>query len=329
MQKNYIKIDITQMSMNIGKIMQKKIKVSNHKTSGESPMRDAPSLKVKNDKDCIPQHYLIYNHTRATVEKIICDIDYSERYPIFISEEADQIYIQIGIIGFDNYLPLEKQDIQKLVYGRKWRVEPQLPTSEIIQTVFLALKKAREHEIRELFKVNHHGRITTPLNNHQDLPLFAENSVLLQLNSYELDEEDSLELIKNNLSFIKYDSAIISLNDVQKHSNHKWIIDIELKSMGKFNCLLPELQCLKTHSLKFSFFTNRLTMNEIYFQLMEEFIRISDRHVDENFEYKNFTRFSRNNSVIAISELSSLLRQVKENEKFIQQHLKIQITKQI
>jgi hypothetical protein len=51
------------------------------------------------------------------------------------------------------------------MYGRKWRVDHKLPTSEIVQTVFLTLKTARKHEIRERFRLSAFNKITTPFNN--------------------------------------------------------------------------------------------------------------------------------------------------------------------
>ena len=57
-------------------------------------------------------------------------------------------------------------------------LEPTTPTSEVVQTVLLALKKAREHELREkLFvQINDGAHSATPFNNHQDLPLMAANA---------------------------------------------------------------------------------------------------------------------------------------------------------
>ena len=68
----------------------------------------------------------------------------------------------MGVVGHDNYQKQPATGGLKLFFGRKWRVEPELPTSEVIQSVFLAIKKSREHEIRELFKLTLSGSITTP-----------------------------------------------------------------------------------------------------------------------------------------------------------------------
>ncbi len=141
---------------------------------GEKSMSKAPVVKLSNGEYCIPQHYLTYHHTIESVEALICDIDYDPRYVVFAAQELGCIYIQVGVVGHDNYASsTQKKDQLKLLFGRKWRVEPELPTSEIIQSVFLAIKKSREHEVRELLKLNINNSITTPFNTHVDLPLMA------------------------------------------------------------------------------------------------------------------------------------------------------------
>lgn len=56
-------------------------------------------------------------------------------------EEADYEYIQIEFRHGDN-----------IWKSRKWLLSEHMTDSEIIQTIFLAVKTAEEHEIRELFK---------------------------------------------------------------------------------------------------------------------------------------------------------------------------------
>jgi hypothetical protein len=50
-------------------------------------------------------------------------------------------------------------------------------------------------------------------------------------------------------------------------------------------------------------------VNELHFQLMETLIGESNRYVEENFTYLGFARFSRNNNIHAIADLSFTLRQ--------------------
>lgn len=269
---------------------------------GEKPIENAPSIQLGNGGLCIPQHYLQYQHTRESVEKIILDIDYNDRYLTFVCEDKGGIYIQIGVIGFDNYISHKTQKGQKIVFGRKWRVEPELPSSEIIQTVFLALKKAREHEVRELLRFTNGKSYTTPFNNHHDLPLISQNADLIQLNGHNPDEDIGFQSFKEQLKRVCYDSAKLHLKSVKELAYGKWLVDIKIECdvYGQ----LPEIG-----DMEISFLLESLTMNELYYQLMDKFLSLSDRHVDENFHYKGFARFSRKNSISAIAKLSSVLRQ--------------------
>lgn len=267
---------------------------------GESPLENAPSIELENGGHCIPQHYLLYQHSRASVEKIVLDIDYDDRYLIFVCEDKGGIYIQVGLIGFDNYAPLQTQKRRKVVYGRKWRVEPELPTSEIIQTIFLALKKSREHEVRELFRLTHGKLFTSPFNNHHDLPLISQNTDLVRpdapnhtLGFHELEKQ---------LLSIRYDQAKLQLKGLEKIRPGKWLIDIHVLPTPRGQ--LPEIT-----DMEISLLLSNLTMNVVYYQLMDKFLSLSDLHVEENFHYKGFARFSRQNSVTAIAGLSSSVRQ--------------------
>ena len=265
--------------------------------TGEKPIENAPPIRLDNGENCIPQHFLLFEHTRESVEKIVVNIDYSDKYLVFVCEDKTGIYIQVGVVGFDNFVAIEKQQEQKVVYARKWRVEPQLPTSEIIQTVLLALKTAREHEIRELFQLVIEKRITTPFNNHQDLPLMAQNSELVTAIELVIDRSLSHAEIQNYLDQITYDSSKFKLGSVTVF-NGKWIVDIKIEN-GK-NSQLQEMQ-----NAQLTFLVSPLTANELYFQLMDTLIGLSDRHVEENFYYLGFARFSRKNSIQEIAKLSS------------------------
>jgi len=78
-------------------------KYKNIKDFYEQPIDNAPTIKLSNGQNCIPQHYLRYKHTLQSVQNIVVNIEYSSRYPIFVCQHDSGIYIQIGIIGVDNY----------------------------------------------------------------------------------------------------------------------------------------------------------------------------------------------------------------------------------
>jgi len=274
--------------------------------NGEHALDEAPHIALADGRHCIPQHYLNYQHTLQSVEELILDIECDPRYPIFVSEDSSGIYIQIGVIGFDNYHSADKQQKEKILYGRKWRVESQLPSSEIIQTVFLALKKAREHEVRELFRLLYQGKTTTPFNNHHDLPLLANSRDRLQGNKRCYSQE-SLEAC---LQHVYYDGAHFEISNVEKRPNGQYLVELMVKTETSE---LPELLANNV----IGFMLPELNVNLFLQQLMQQLIHLSDRYIDEHFRYRNYKRFSWYNDVQTIAQISAEVRQLHKNEKFI------------
>lgn len=273
------------------------MKTSNiYLNTGEQAIENAPRLTLRNGRSCIPQHYLQYAHSVESVEALMFDVAFSDRYPIFVSEDAGAIILQIGIIGYDNYKAAAKQPGPKIVFGRKWRVEPNLPSSEIIQTAFLAIKKAREHEIRELFTLKISGKTTTPFNNHHDLPLMARNSDILTQPARDVDA------IETGLKPLKFDGGAFHLSDCEALRNGMTVVTLsyapKVTGAHKEFSEEPITLLLKT-----------VTPNTLYHALINEMIAISDRLVDETFTYKGFARFSHDNDATAIAQLSADLRQ--------------------
>lgn len=296
---------------------------------GEKALENAPKTALADGRLCIPQHYLSYHHTLKSVEQIILDIDCDPRYPIFVSQDntaASQdpnagIYIQVGIIGIDNYKSASNAQ-EKIVYGRKWRVEPQLPTSEIIQTVFLAVKKAREHEIRELFRLAYQGKSTTPFNNHHDLPLLTNSrdrvrTPVLTDDAF-TDEALFITKIKQVLRNVSYGNNQFELMNLMPRPTGEYLVDLQVTKVptDQFNTdRVGSEQLSDLADVNYmSFFINKLTVNYFLHQLMQELINISDRYIDETFFYRGFNRFSWDNDVAAISQLSTEVRQLHKSE---------------
>ncbi len=268
----------------------------------EKPISNAPVVKLHNGKKCIPQQYLLYKHTLESVQRVVYKIEFDLRFPIFVNERDNGIIIQIGIIGADNYNkpPYESTSCieQKIVYGRKWRVEKELPTSEVIQTVFLALKLAREHEVRELFRLTSGGRITTPFNNHHDLPLMAHNSDLLLRQVHELQHDQ----MAASINTIEYDKAKFELLQINNIREGIWLIELKVKNTGKST--LNELK----EGMLIPLMVVNLSFNELCHALIEKLIALSNQYVGEHFRYNGFARFSRDVCVAAIADLSSVVR---------------------
>lgn len=263
---------------------------------GETRIANAPRLTLKNGQSCVPQHYLQYSHSLASVEALISDISFCEKYPIFVSEDDSGIILQIGIIGHDNYRPIDKQPQHKIVFGRKWRVEPNLPSSEIIQTAFLAIKKAREHEIRELFTLKIGSAKTTPFNNHHDLPLMARNAELF------VNTHESVSCVKSCLRGLAFDGGKFEYIDQEQLRSGHTAITLSFKPRSADN----HKEFTKEPII---LVLSKNTENALYHALINELISLSDQFVDQSFRYKGFARFSRENDVFAIAELSRDLRQ--------------------
>ncbi|MBU2924018.1 hypothetical protein Q4506_12815 [Colwellia sp. 4_MG-2023] len=290
--------------------------------NGEFSAENAPKAQLDNGSFCIPQHYLKYRHTLASVEELILKISYCDRYPIFVSEDNQGIYIQVGIIGADNYkgnnyeshsilhqnqkssdgVSAVKDKKLKIMYGRKWRVEPKLPSAEIIQTAFLAIKKVREHEVRELFRLKAFNKTTTPLNCHHD--------VTMLINSQEIRSKETeiswLEL-QQELDNLRYEQAKFQVINIENRHEKYWIL--ELKVCLEASSHLDEIE----HDQLIVLIINKLTFNNVCYQLMAELIRLSDRHVDENFMFSCVPRFSQKNDIKAIAKISANTRELHKS----------------
>ncbi len=262
--------------------------------SGEYPVDHAPLVRTQSGNQCIPQHYLEFRHTLETVEEVVSQTAYSRRYPVFVSQDDCGIFIQVGIIGPDNY---KLRDIEKIVFGRRWRVEPHLPTSEIIQTVFLALKKAREHEIREQFILRFQDKVTTPFNCHHDLPLMAH----LSKGETSKRHHNIAELnLSDVIQSIRFDGVNYNINETLNLTNGAFVLTLSAATSHS--------DFIEIYGPQLSFVVPNLDPGTVLHTLMTELIRLSDRHVDEGFTFDGFARFSHKVDPLHIAEMSATYR---------------------
>jgi len=304
--------------------------------SGEYSADNAPKAKLYDGSLCIPQHYLKYQHTLSSVQELVLKIDYCDRYPIFVSEDKQGIYLQVGIIGIDNYAEsnyaktnsaesnyaksndaenncrvsdtssaqrynnrkIAKDKNLKIMYARKWRVEPKLPSAEIIQTAFLALKKAREHEVRELFRLTIANKVTTPFNNHHDITMLANSEVQLQTK----EPVNTWSQLQQELDNVCYDQASFHIANIENRHDRYWLLELEVLKSPSTD--LPELKAVQFLVLVLK----QITFNEVCYQLMAELIRLSDRHIDEHFTFLKVARFSQQNDIKTIARISANTR---------------------
>jgi hypothetical protein len=270
---------------------------------GEVPMPFAPTVELSNGKVYIPQHYLQYQQTPETISELLASIEFENNILLFAGEDHRGMYIQVGMVGRENYDRTHVVRAQKLVYGRKWRIDSDAPTSEVIQTAFLAIKKAREHEVRELLTVREpvSGKTSAPFSSHIDLPLMAGNSELVTSEAEENNLTRPINL-KSFVSGIRFGQREVQITDTLFRRNGTTIVDLRLGAAPIARQAEGDLT--EYENLEFSIQLNRVGRAEFLYELMAELIKISDRHVEENFTYKGFARFSRQVDPIRIAQLS-------------------------
>jgi len=273
---------------------------------GEYHLPKVPVITLANGATCTPQHYFGFNHNLDSVEALLNSIEFSADYPVFVSTDQGGLFLQVGVVGVDNYDHDENNKTRKIVYGRKWRVEPNLPTSEIIQTVFLAIKKAREHELRELFILANTltGKTSTPFNCHQDLPLMATHSDLFRAT---FSHPFNMASVQTLLASLTVDGRSIHLSGFQKRP-YNYLLDVVLsKTEGNDH---QEYSFSELNGAQIFVILNQGSLNELLYQLMDEVIKLSDRFVEEHFLYKGFARFSRQQNIVSLARFSVNTRHI-------------------
>lgn len=293
------------MSNNVLRLASSHSQFNTFNQWGEQPMPHAPQVCLPNGRHCIPQHYRRYKQTLASLQHIAGDISLPDATLLFADEDGSGLYLQVGLIGRENYERGSQIRPHKLVYGRKWRIDPDTPTSEVIQTAFLAVKLARQHEVRELLtlRVAPGKASSTPFSTHHDLPLMADNRDLFAARETLLPM--TAEAISSLLESVRFGQRPIQIESVLTH-RHRTIIDLQLG--------LPPLARMQEgdfseyNHLTVSIELTQLTRAGLLHQLMDALLRESDRQVAEQFRFQGFARFSRDIDPLAISSLSLATR---------------------
>lgn len=279
---------------------------------GETAIESAPHIYLNNNKSAVPQQFLRTCQSLKTLEAIVAKISIPENFILFVGKENDFLYLQAGVIGQDNYTRTHTPNrsnggpqSHKIVYGRCWLIESSTPTSEVVQTAFLAVKKAREHEIREkIFFRDKNCKSATPFNTHLDLPLMAEHAELFtKTDDTEICIESALSKIKvSNLSLQLLTPPIILAGMI--------VISIALRKNENHNeTHFPELvdkQLVLT--------LEKLNQAQLWHGVMNELIRLSDRFIEERFSFKGFYRFSQSVDPAALAAFSVNTRKIPSND---------------
>lgn len=279
---------------------------------GETPLPFAPKIRLNNGTSIVPQQYLVVERSVANVETILQNIEFSDDYILFVNQENGIISLQVGIIGCENYPSNSQQEHEnKIVYGRRWLIESTTPTSEVIQTALLALKKAREHELREnVYVMLNHKTKTTPFNTHQDLPLMKRHSSFFKLESKTTNSNQTTirSRVDSILASFKLKSFNIKLDTITEISNHKYLIELKLNSTQ------PNIHFSEFINCSVAILWNNITETQFMHELMNALIQISERYVEENFTFDGFARFSDKLCPKKIAEFSSQTRNIKHKD---------------
>lgn len=272
---------------------------------GAFPMPLAPRVRLPDGSETLPQHYLRYAQTALSLAELLQDISFDEHTLLFSGEDAGSLYLQVGLIGRENYDRGNHIRPHKLVYGRKWRIEADTPNSEIIQTAMLAIKKVREHEVRELFTLrpHHDAPFSAALSNHQDCTILSSQRDFLQAEN--LDMMDRLA-IKQGLANLQFGQRPFVLLHLERRHNAQWMLDLELGAAPLAR--MQEADLPEFNALSMSLILRELTMKELIYAIMDYCIQHSDRYVEEQFRIAQFARFSRQHDPLKIAHLSLATR---------------------
>ncbi len=282
---------------------------------GETPLPYAPVVEVEGGAGVVPQQYLEVRRSLSNVEAILSKITTPEGFLLFAAKENDLLYLVTGIIGHENYgKKKETKETAKLVYGRRWLIEPSAPTSEVVQTAILAIKKAREHELRERFVYYSEVTLTevpkvgraTPFNCHLDLPLMVaecEGMIASPDDDWNIDDV---------LSRVRIDNMIATLEATAGITGGRALYDINIKSDGIKSTSFNDLD-----GARLTFLCQKGTRAEFLHEFFCALLKHSDESVDESTRFEGFARFSRSLCPEKIGNFSRRTRNITpDNDLF-------------
>jgi hypothetical protein len=170
----------------------------------------------------------------------------------------------------------------------------------VIQTAFLAIKKACEHEVRELLTIhdNNTGRTGTPFSTHMDLPLMTRFPELVRRKA----SHGHQPVVETWLQGVRFDGRAMKVDDVAIRPNGNVIVDIVFAESSSPRARSGFEQLPMTIVLR------EFSEASLVHEIMNALIRHSDRLVDEQFRYRGFARFSQNLDPARLMELSVVTR---------------------
>lgn len=278
---------------------------------GEHVMPHAPWVRLPSGMDCIPQHYVTYQHDLASLTEIASRVSFDEHTLVFASQDNKGMYVQIGMIGRENFERGPSVRPRKLVYGRKWRIDSDTPSSEIVQTIYLAIKKAREHEVRELLTIREAqtGATSAALSNHQDLPLLAQNREWLT--KPQKHSATNQRRVQQILSGLRFAERTLQVSSLHFFGGQAWV---EVVAGSQPEARAEEGDLPEFNDLRLCVRFDPEQPHQLIYELMDALIQHSDRHVDETFCFDGFARFSRRIDPRLVAQLSIASRPYRRDQ---------------
>ena len=176
-----------------------------------------------------------------------------------------------------------------------------MPNPEIVQTVFLAVQKAKEHEVRELllYKPSNRKSFATPFSCHQDIDLLkrvSDTQSNRYQDSYVNDETSAIEAFKH----LQFAGRPFLVKNVIPLPGKRLLVDAALDLTKARSEPLPE----EFTEAMFSVIVDTDVNNSLFYRLIEFCIAKSNQHIAETFYYKRFNRFSENLSPELVANVS-------------------------
>lgn len=109
--------------------------------------------------------------TLEELKAVLQDITYKD-WTFRIGKMGDGFFLQVQFTSNSN----DETEGLELKRGRKWHLSPYMSKSEVVQTAFLAVMTAEEHETRQGFKYREQP-IFCPIYSSDALADFAAQSI--------------------------------------------------------------------------------------------------------------------------------------------------------
>ncbi len=248
----------------------------------------------------MPQHYLQYRMDEKALSEILSHCECFDNTLWFANSEGEGLFLQVGIIGHENYDRAHKLRPRKIVYGRRWRIEQNTPTSEVVQTAFLAVEKALEHEVRELLTIEpngYEGKLSAPFSCHQDISVIVATMRSLAVRETSC-RFDNLRACAKRIMFGQRNIEVASILSYKD----KFIVDVALGTPPVYRQMENELP--EFNNLCLTLVLDSLQSSVFLHRLMDALIAKSRQLTREAFKFKGVARFSEKLDPAEVAKLS-------------------------